>query len=518
MKKRILSFLLATFLCSGMAVNVAAMENQAVDNSEVTLPVPNINWQESGNMNWVIQADHMEGNSDYSIHYEFSVWNGANPTETWSIGYGESHDDIWYPMASHINDSGEYKIKVRSYVMDENYNSTYSAYAETETRTYTRPSDELGTVVGHWDENRSGIFVVPVIDRASQYQCSLYMMDDYMDDFRYCGGIIFDSDPNNNPYNNPYTIYNEVSSAYEVDFTNWMTNEGQYCVTVRALSADIDTLANGCEGGKSDILNTVKTSATVGDVLNGANSYENASEGLAYLKANTAIENLKVGMQTDTAVLGQVSALEDKYAAQNGITVTPSSATGGAENYVDAGKVEIIGAALNAQAGQNMQLVFSIPENQETIDTNTYKNAVQLNLSLYCEGQSVTDLSIPVTVTMPVPVGVKTSNLRIFHYHNGIRESVNLKVNDDGTVTFTVSGFSTFVFANEEADSAQVTETVPAANPVPAADATSETASDTVLTSPKTAEENIVLYVMLLAMAVFGGTVVLGIHKMKCTK
>ncbi|WP_300811159.1 LPXTG cell wall anchor domain-containing protein, partial [uncultured Acetatifactor sp.] len=49
--------------------------------------------------------------------------------------------------------------------------------------------------------------------------------------------------------------------------------------------------------------------------------------------------------------------------------------------------------------------------------------------------------------------GLQASRLVVLHYRtDGTVETVSLKMNGDGTVTFTVDGFSTFVFAVEGTD------------------------------------------------------------------
>ena len=73
---------------------------------------------------------------------------------------------------------------------------------------------------------------------------------------------------------------------------------------------------------------------------------------------------------------------------------------------------------------------------------------MQLAIELKNDNTSVHELGVPITITMPIPTGLDESRLAILHYHeDGSVESVNLKNNGDGTVTFTVTSFSTFVFA-----------------------------------------------------------------------
>ena len=71
--------------------------------------------------------------------------------------------------------------------------------------------------------------------------------------------------------------------------------------------------------------------------------------------------------------------------------------------------------------------------------------SVQLDVSLVHNSAKVHELEVPITVTMPIPSGLQASRLVVLHYRtDGTVETVSLKMNGDGTVTFTVDGFSTF--------------------------------------------------------------------------
>jgi len=226
----------------------------------------------------------------------------------------------------------------------------------------------------------------------------------------------------------------------------------------------------------------------------GANNYPNASDGLAHLVENTSKEDLKVAMQTDAEVLSEIAKLEEKYAAQQGITVKPAAVTEEAAKYVDVNKVSIIGAALNAKAGEEVKLNIAVPVVPENIDSK-YQNAVQIDIKLLSGSKYLENLDVPVTITMPIPSGVSLNNLRILHYHAGAKNGEQVLYSVDSvnkTITFTVTGFSTFVFANEVAQNTQ-TDT--------------NTNSNVAVTSPKTADTNTMLYLMMLGMVCLVGVV-----------
>ena len=122
-------------------------------------------------------------------------------------------------------------------------------------------------------------------------------------------------------------------------------------------------------------------------------------------------------------------------------------------NLVDASKVEVVGVAINGKDAESVELTFAEPEKKVEVDKK-YENAVALDIELLVNGEALENLSVPVTITMPIPAGVAKENLVILHYHGDATEPVVIvpTVNPDGTMTFIVDGFSTFVVANQVTD------------------------------------------------------------------
>jgi len=118
---------------------------------------------------------------------------------------------------------------------------------------------------------------------------------------------------------------------------------------------------------------------------------------------------------------------------------------------VKADEISVVGAGLNAAAGQEVRLEVSVPAEKEYVSDQHYANSVQLDIRLKREGESVHELDIPVTITLPVPKGLDAKRLVILHYsEDGSFETVNCRDSGNGMVTFTVSRFSTFVFAEQK--------------------------------------------------------------------
>jgi hypothetical protein len=164
-------------------------------------------------------------------------------------------------------------------------------------------------------------------------------------------------------------------------------------------------------------------------------------------------------MQTDSTVLNQIAQLEETMKAEKGITVSEAALSEEAENLVDKTKINMVGAALSAESGY-IGLEITVPAEKKDVSTNNYINSVQLDIKLVNNGVQVNTLKAPITITMPIPSGITSDRLTILHYsEDGSYETAKYKNNGDGTVTFTVTHFSTFVFANEKDDTTDNTET-----------------------------------------------------------
>ncbi len=263
----------------------------------------------------------------------------------------------------------------------------------------------------------------------------------------------------NNPYRYDVSLLKDgsIKSSYDwtgesVDFVDEMTQAGKYSFTVRALSSDITKIANGQESAESPIYNTSLTTEAVDNTLDDALAKveEDPDAAVEQIK-DLDTTDLAVAMQTDENVLDRMKELEDAYAASKGIEVT-TEVSDEIENLIDTSMISMTGVALNAaEDTTNMTMSFSTPDegNEILIDGWQYRNTVQFNIDL--NGEVYTDeLSVPIRITIPVPEGLPQERLEILHYHrDGSYELVPLTLNYDGTVSFTVTSLSPFVFTEK---------------------------------------------------------------------
>ena len=93
-------------------------------------------------------------------------------------------------------------------------------------------------------------------------------------------------------------------------------------------------------------------------------------------------------------------------------------------------------------------------QTQKDLITETrFTKGIVLNLGL--EGSGITEgetLAIPVTVTRAVPAGMDIDKLAILHFNSDAKtyETFPVRLNSDGTISFTVMHFSYFAFVEKE--------------------------------------------------------------------
>lgn len=466
----------------------------------------NVKWTDGWGIQWHIVPEAMG-------RYDFIVEKDGEKYESsfWTIE--QEADGIFTEnYSAFIMESGEYQFSVRASNAYDPDHLEDSDYVFSDKKTYVRPAQELGTTVGYWDKEKDGIFCYNGVDGAAGYYIMLYKTE---------------SDGNEYPISGDYSIRRDgfvdsADNSYTADLTDVIKEAGKYRVTVQALSSNIDEIANGVEGEKSDYFDTTGSSSSIKDFLNNLDKTD-PNAVLDSLKNQFNIEKLRTAMQTDGDVLNQMQELETSYAAKNGIT-TSNQVSAEAAAYVDTNKISMIGAALNAASGPVM-LKVTVPETKVDVDTNRYANSVQLDLKLDADGQQKDTLDVPITITMPIPAGIESSHLTILHYHaDDTSEVISPRDNGDGTVTFTITKFSTFVFANEKTETEPetpanpTTENPTATSPAPQASTTpevqanqeksSETASEeSQVVSPKTEQNNFDVFVAINVFASLGGAV-----------
>ncbi len=401
---------------------------------------------EDGDVRWHVEIykdeQHFANMWDNDNYYE-SYWD-TDKQETVYTDTPLTKHYYWRPLAACIFESGTYKVRVRAEALydDETYrDSEWSEWSES--ITYVRPEQELGVVAKPtWDTEKAGVcHFIPLEDSTgvSYYNVDLYY---YRSDGTYGG--------------QSSTWWFQPSSqdqaVWDADFSDSISahGEGKYYVTVQAFSDDINTIANGRESEPSEILNTTVNAEKLSGILNAA-AGKSAVETAGLLKDSADISAIQQAMQTDDTFRGQMQELENRYAQEQGIEVKPPAVSEAAKEYVDPNRVSVLGAAFNGAQNQTLNLQMDMTPEEERIPVfSGYKKNVQMDIRLVSESAEIHDLTMPVSVTMPIPQGINAAQLVILHRRaDGVTVPTSFHVNGDGTVTFTVTSFSTFVFAEE---------------------------------------------------------------------
>lgn len=412
---------------SGSAISDST---ELIAEGKTKLPVPTgVKWD-----GWKATWNLVEESKGY---YDWELWkDGEFYTAGRLSGWITAVNDIGvYQICDYINVSGIYKFRIRSWNdYDENTweSSEWSDFSEE--KVYVRPNQELGTTVGWWDTENPGMFQFEKIDNAAYYRIDLCYDDEITQERVFVYGI-------------------GASDEWDyVNFSNYIAKHGahQYYATVTAYSGNnIGNIANGAEGSKSEIFDVSILAGSVSNAISNALSSNgnNAGQAIAQLKEQVEINKIALAMQINDGVLNQMKELERLYANQNSVSVSKANVSSEAGALMNSSRIDMVGAALNADSNSIINLNVEVAKNKVDVPSNNYAKSVQLDITLENNGNEIHELKLPVTITMPIPAGIPAKKLTIVHYsEDSGYEAVSFRDNGDGTVTFTVTHFSNFIF------------------------------------------------------------------------
>jgi hypothetical protein len=151
----------------------------------------------------------------------------------------------------------------------------------------------------------------------------------------------------------------------------------------------------------------------------------------------------------DAEIAELIAALEDAHMLHNDITVTV------AVDHDDLGftleDVSIVGAGLNVGSGK-IELIFSPPKSGIEVGAG-YAIAIRFHMTLDSEEKiDLTNLDVPVMITIPIPEGMDPDKFRILHFYAGALSPDEFDIivpilnEDKTTATFILTRFSEFAF------------------------------------------------------------------------
>jgi len=418
-----------------------------------------------------------------------------------SGAYDSSGENMYDGAIDCMNESGTYEWRVITH-KDNSYSKV-----QTITYDYTKPESKMPEIDITKVTFENGIVSFPTVEGAYGYTCYVYRS--------YDNGATFDADI----FGSERNCNSDVVTC---DYSKFLQEGYLYKVGIRTLSNDITTIANSDEvftdvydpskegedvdNSLKDVLNNVLKEAGVdsvekadADTLN--TIYNNASdadkitiakalkEGLDSLDTN----ELKVALQTNSDTRASIEAIEKMYTETAGITIDKPDVSVEAGELIEAGGISVTGAGLNAAAGVTNVGLKITKEDAAGVDSTLYKNFVSLGITLN-GADNVNNLAIPVQITMPIPKGVDISKLVILHLNADSTVNEKLTIANGGyiydgvnrTITFTVTHFSTFIFA--EADDTSTTPGNPTTPENPTTQANPTTPGSSVTNPTTTAE------------------------------
>lgn len=372
-------------------------------------------------------------NDSQPAFYKIRVYKNGQLITSYYLGDLSGYVNCFYSenIRCDINESGSYTFKVEI-SPDDSENITAQVSEVSPAFDYERPAEILATPTGlQWNSQIRGVAEWNSVENASSYSIDLWK-----------DGMFVVGYPNRNDS--------------KVDFRNEIGEYGNYTFCVQAISNDITKYANSEWSYESAPLDF---SSTVDQTLEEILQNDNVAAAVDDLKDGNKINQseLLVAMQSNSNVQGMMRELEEKYVDEMNITIAPPVVE---DIAIDSGKIDVLGAGLNAGYGQEVVLKISKPDAGSPYNPEVYKNVVQFNMDMLVDGTARKELDIPVTITLPVPDGMNINRLAILHYSSvdGSYETIYPRKNSNGTVSFTINHFSTFAFAEtaEEVEQSSV--------------------------------------------------------------
>ncbi len=190
----------------------------------------------------------------------------------------------------------------------------------------------------------------------------------------------------------------------------------------------------------------------VDNILNKEFTEENVTLHFNDLK-KAGIDNVTEVLQNDKTLADKYKVMDQLYEKINGIEVQSPAVEDAVKNWIDSSSIQVAGLALNSEKNRKPQLDLSMPEKEVILpDSEKYSKSVQLNIKV----NDISTITTPIVITMKKPKGIEIENLVILHYMDqevsGGEERYEklIPITKEGSdeITFVVSHFSTFVFAN----------------------------------------------------------------------
>ncbi len=396
--------------------------------TEKISPIKNVSWDTSKTSKWIVW-EPVEGAGGYQITLKRDGL--ARASYLWFEDMTELN------LAAEIDNEGTYTVDIKVVGGRETLDS--DVLTDVLTYEYVFPKDKLNTPEEVWWTAKEGSDIPTVVNwypvpGARGYLVRLQAYEAENPD-RYMNGVSL-------------TVENNRNDGFgtRCDLEHWLNvldeeagKKGMaytYQVSVQTLSGDIELFGNISRRTtveqyetREDLDREIKESLLAGDLFAVTESY--------------GIERVSDIMMNNRDVLAEVTKAETQHKEETGVTVLDPVGTVAGFNVR---KIKVEGAALSVESG-TVGLVLKEAEAKIKLNADLYHNGRQVDMSLMTDNGALTELKVPVVITMDVPKDIAPERLIILHSHNGRVKLIYPLLNEDGSVTFTVSGFSTFAFA-----------------------------------------------------------------------
>jgi len=428
---------------------------QQVLTEQIELP-ENVSWDESKAPGWLIWDEVEDAGG-----YEVILYRNGSMVQGWLT----QPEDTTVNVADEINESGTYTVTIATYGSKTLLDSDTSEHlAEYE---YTRPAEQIATPTKVWWTAKSGSDIPtiahwnPVIG-AKGYSTFIEAYDAEDPDGERLDYIGF------TVYNTEEELVTYRDFEWQINALNDSKPEGMtyiFKVTVQGLSGNVELLANSTisdvkVSGEYKIQETIE-----------AEIAEELTEGdISSVIANRGISEFGDAMASNSELYDEVASLEEQYMEENNITVSETVV----DEFltIDADSVCIVGAGINVESG-TVGLAITEAEEKIEVHDELYHNVTQMDITMINDNTAISELEVPMVITMDAPDNIEPERLVILHEHDGELELIYPEYNEeDETITFSVTGFSTFALAgitlyDENGKEDKVYEPAPTPEPTP---------------------------------------------------
>lgn len=366
--------------------------------------------------------------------YELSIYREGETQAIYNVRWNLSALDAGSSFNASLNSAALDRMTTGKYYFtvyalgNEEYGD--SDICKSDTLDYVRPGKKLAMPVDLKWNGSTAMWNLPE-GRAIAYV--LAYMPEGESDFKLTMGGSYNRE--------------SLNAVLSRSFSGYMNEKGVYRFRIRALSGNIyEAVDSDWSDWSPEISTESLTSGIAAELTDLIEKNAGADDILNCLEQKNT-DQLAVSLQSDETARAAIIKAEEKYANEKGITVTSEIADDMKGKI--SGDISIVGAAFNAGTDvSKMTLKLTQPTIEKEVDKQQYKNVVQINMTL--DGAANTqNLKVPVRITMPIPAGVEASDLQILHYHNdGTMETIWPYISGN-MASFTLTSFSTFVFANK---------------------------------------------------------------------